>query len=219
LIAHRRRWREFAFPLILLGTALSVHLVHRPWWMYYYLHLAIPMAWLAGFAVNEAIAKVSNLFAKSQFSLISQRTWQAIGLSVLIAFILVRSEGRLEGGVKSLRQRERIDESPVLAKMREYADRTHWAYAQFSKESYPFNVQLPMPPELAVVTLKRYWSDQITTMEITDTCQQYQVEQILLSAGKIDNDWNSILKGYNMVYRDTNFVLYVTKRLATASSP
>jgi 4-amino-4-deoxy-L-arabinose transferase-like glycosyltransferase len=51
----KRRLRQIAFPLVLLITALSVHLVHRPWWMYYYLHFAIPLSWLAGLAIGDVI--------------------------------------------------------------------------------------------------------------------------------------------------------------------
>ena len=215
LVARKRLCRASALPLTLFGTALAIHLVHRPWWMYYYLHLAIPLAWLAGFAANEAIANVSALLTKSQFNWSSRKTWQAIGLCALIALAFVRSEGRLEGGIHDLRGRERIKDSFVLAKMREYAGGTHWAYAQFGEEAYPFNAQLPMPPELAVVTLKRFWSDQITTTEIIDTCRRYQVEQILLEKEKPHDNWNDLLKEYNIVYQDKTFVLFVTKRLST----
>ncbi|MGA2248578.1 MAG: glycosyltransferase family 39 protein [Verrucomicrobiota bacterium] len=215
-VARTRQWREFAFPVTLICTAFAIHLVHRPWWMYYYLHLAIPMSWLAGFAVSEAIAKVPEPFTKGQFNWSSQRTWQAMGLCALIAITLVRSEGRFEGGLKDLRQRERIDRSAIIAKMEVYAAHTHWVYAPSSKEAYPFSVQLPMPPELAVVTLKRFWSDQITTKEIVDTCRRYQVEQLMLNAGKHEEDWNDYLKDYNIMYSDTNFVIYISKRLTTA---
>ena len=62
---RQRRLREFSFPLVMFLTALGVHAVHRPWWMYYYLHLAIPMAWLAGFAVSEIIKIFTRLLSKT----------------------------------------------------------------------------------------------------------------------------------------------------------
>ena len=212
-IAHRRRWREFAFPLTILGTALGIHFVHRPWWMYYYLHIAIPMAWLAGFAVNETVARLSVLFAKIQLNRLSKKTWQGIGLSALIALVLVRSEGRLESGLKDLSERGRIKNSLVLAKMREYTDQSHWAYAQFGDEAYPFNARLPMPPELAVVTLKRFWSGQITVEKIVEICQRYQVEELLLDSSRINYEWDALLNDYDIVYKDKMFTLYVARRI------
>src|SRR5450432_1291792 len=156
---------------------------------------------------------VSDLLSKSGFKLAAQNTWKGIGLCVLIALVLERSESRLENGMKNLRQRERVDASPLLAKMKEYAGRTHWVYVQYGEEAYPFHAQLPMPPELAVVTLKRYWSDQITTREIVETCKRYQVEQILLDPTRIEGEWKDFLTDYDAVYQDTNAVLYVAKTI------
>jgi hypothetical protein len=133
----------------------------------------------------------------------------------LIAAALVRSEKRLEGSFKTMEQEPRAEDSPVLAKMREYAGRTHWIYVQDRQEmeKYAFFAQLPMPPEIAEVTLKRYWSGQITTEEIVATCKRYQVEQVLLNPAKVDDSWRDFLTNYDAVYQNTNSVLYVAKQI------
>jgi len=46
LLLSRRKWKELAFPMASLLTAVAVHAMYLPWWMYYYLHFAIPLAWL-----------------------------------------------------------------------------------------------------------------------------------------------------------------------------
>jgi hypothetical protein len=61
----------------------------------------------------------------------------------------------------------RLSDSPVVAKMKEYAGRTHWVYAQ--QVIYALHAGLPVPLELAVVTLKRFWSDQVSTAEVVET--------------------------------------------------
>src|SRR5207302_2589522 len=63
LAARCKRLREITFPLTLLATAAAIHSVHRPWWNYYYLHFAIPIAWLAGYALNEGIQTLLRLFS------------------------------------------------------------------------------------------------------------------------------------------------------------
>lgn len=211
IIAKRKRWRSFAFPIVLLLTGLTIHAVHRPWWSYYYLHLALPLAWLAGFAVSEAILIISQLLSASRFHVSSSKTWQGIALCALTALVLVRSERRLEATVEDMRQRLSVDADPVVAKMKVYADRTHWVYSQI--EIYPFHARLPMPPELTVVVLKRFWSGQITVREIVETCKRYQTEQLLLKRGNIGKEWDGILKDYFVAYQNNDFVLYVTKRL------
>ncbi len=208
LAIQRRRVREFAFPFAWLGTALVIHLVHRPWWMYYYLHLAIPMAWLAGFAVTEMIRSFSGILGATGFRLSSSRTWKGVVLCVLVALALVRSEKRVEAGARSLRERTRVDGDPILAKMKGYAARTHWVYVRYTKEAYAFHARLPMPPELAMVTLKRFWSGQISAEGIVDTCRRHKPEQVLLNPGEITSEWRGFLTNYVVVYQDENNVLY-----------
>ncbi len=214
LIARGRKLREFAFPCVMLFTTLAVHLFHRPWWGAYYLHIAIPLAWLAGFAAGEGISTVSKLLSNSRFNVFSKGTWKAVALCTLVALALVRSEGRLENGMKELRQCERIGASPLLAKMKQYAPRTHWIYVHYGMETYAFDAQLPMPPEIGVVSLKRFWSGQISNQEIINTCRQYRPEQLLLDHSEIAVDyWKDFLSSYFLAYEDESHRLYVSSTL------
>ena len=213
LVAQRHQWREFAFPAVMLATAMTVHTFHRPWWMYYYLHIAIPMSWLAGFTMESAITRISHTLSKHKFKLSSQKTLEAIGLCALVAIVLVRSENRLEGAVAHLRDEERAGISPVLGKIREYASRTNWIYVEYTKDIFSFQAQLPMPPELAVVTLKRFWSDQISNDTIIKICQQYKPEQLLLDPLQATHSWQAFLQDYTIVYEDQTANLYVLKSI------
>ena len=253
LVARLRQWRAFAFPLVMLGTTLAVHLLHRPWWMYYYLHQAIPLAWLAGFAVNASFEYLTRLLAhpnsqtpsvarpprapfsapsrktsyplnssppahqagrttpQFQFNLTSPKAWQGLGIAALLALVLVRSESRLEGGIKDLRQRDRVADNPIDAQMRAHASQTHWVYVPFGNEIYPFQAGLPMPPELALVTLKRFWSGQITDAHILELCRWYHPEQILLKPESVNNEWRGLLGNYSTIYQGKNFNFYLLK--------
>jgi hypothetical protein len=73
LSIKRRTLRLMAFPITLLASAVAVHLVHRHWWDYYYLHLAIPLAWLAAYAIYEAIRWSSNILQRRVPSLLPVR--------------------------------------------------------------------------------------------------------------------------------------------------
>ena len=211
LVARRRQWRELAFPAVLLLTAAIIHAIHRPWWPYYYLHLAIPLAWFAAIAVSEAILLASQKLTASRFRLSSSQTWKGVALCSLAALVLVRSERRLEAGVADLHHRPTVAGDPVLAKMKEYAPRTHWVYSQ--EEIYPFHARLPLPPEIAVVPLKRFWSGQISTREIVELCRKYRPEQLLLKPVTMGNEWKELLSDYFVAYRNEDRVLYLAKRL------
>lgn len=111
-----------------------------------------------------------------------------------------------------MRQAPRASDSVVLAKMKQYAGRTRWVYVQ--PVIYPFHAGLAVPPELAVVMLKRYWSGQITPEQIVETCRRYKPEQLLLYRSRVGSEWKELLKAdYQTVYQDTNYVLFVTKTL------
>jgi hypothetical protein len=155
------RVRELAFPVTMLFTVCAVHAVHRPWWNYYYMHIAIPLAWLAGWMVVELARRTMARQQNGQFNLRMRPTWVMMGLCFLAALPLARSERRLELVVKDLRHSEPASTNRILEKMKIYAGQTKWVYA--ADGMYPFQARLPVPPELAIVMPKRFWSGQITT--------------------------------------------------------
>jgi 4-amino-4-deoxy-L-arabinose transferase-like glycosyltransferase len=211
LMARQRRWAEISFPIVMLTTALVIHAVHRPWWSYYYLHLAVPLAWLAGIAASEVIRAFSRLLSPNQFQLSSSSTWKGITLCALTALVLVRSERRFEAAFRGLRECPRADTDPIVIKMKEYADRSHWVYSQ--REAYAFHARLSTPPELTVVVLKRFWSKQLTVGEMVDVCRRYQVEQVMLKPAMIRAGWQEFLRDFVVVHQDKDAVLFVAGRL------
>jgi hypothetical protein len=204
--------RELAFPVTMLFTVCAVHAVHRPWWNYYYVHIAIPLAWLAGWMVVELARRAMARQQNGQFNLRMRPTWVMMGLCLLAALPLARSERRLELVVKDLRHCEPASTNGILDKMKIYAGQTKWVYA--ADGMYPFQARLPVPPELAIVMPKRFWSGQITTTEIIDTCRRYQPEMIILPKPGGDAEWQPFLKaGYFAAGEDAKNVLYVANRL------
>jgi 4-amino-4-deoxy-L-arabinose transferase-like glycosyltransferase len=215
LLGRQGRWRELVFPGVMLVTALAVHSLHRPWWFYYYLHLAVPLAWLSGLAFGEVLKNASQLFSVNKARLSPSSWWKGLGACALAALALAVSEARLEASIKSIRQSPWAKDSPVLAKIKQYAPHSHWVYAQ--PVIYPFHASLPVPPEIAVVMLKRYWSGQITPKEIVDVCRRYKPEQLLLYRARIGSEWKEFLNAeYRPAYEDTNCILYVSKQILEA---
>lgn len=193
--------------MIWLGTALSIHLVHRPWWPYYYLHLAIPLAWLAGLAVGEAFGFITHSLNKVGFSLTVPKAWKTILICALTALPLARTLSRLEVNIKDLRQRPQVGDSAIINRMKQHAATTQWVYCD--NPIYAFHAGLPMPPELAVVTLKRFWSAQIDTAQIVETCGRRKVDQLLLGTPSLTNDeWTKFLtREFIEVYEQDNMTL------------
>ena len=210
MLGRLGRWRELLFPVVMLATGLTVHSLHRPFWGLYYLHLAVPLAWLSGVGFTELLKAAQILFWTGRTG-VPFSTWgKCLAGAVLGALALAVSEVRIEAAVKSIRQHPKVSGSALLAKMRQYSPRTHWVYAQ--PVIYPFHAGLPVPPKIAVVMLKRYWSGQITPVEIVDVCRQYKPEQLVLYRPRAGGEWTELLKtDYRQVYEDANCLLYVSK--------
>ena len=66
-------------------------------------------------------------------------------------------------------------------KLGERAPETRWLYTD--RVIYAFWAQLPVPPELAVVSRKRLWSGQLTTVQLIQCLERYRPEQVLLERG------------------------------------
>ncbi len=208
----RKRLSEISFPLVLLLTVSAVHAVHRPWWNYYYLHLAVPLAWLTGWIVNEMLQRILTSYPKGWLRLASARTWRMLALCILVAAPIARSERRLEDTIRNLRQRETVSANPIVEKMRQYAGRAKWVYSDSG--IYPFHARLLVPPELAIVMPKRFWSGQITTQQIVETCKRYQTEMLVLPVYTARPEWKVLLDAeYSLVTTDNKYLLYVAKRI------
>jgi hypothetical protein len=185
-----RRW-GLIFPVALTATAFGVHLLHRPYWYYYELHFIAPLAWLAAVGVVEWFRVVlrqawpTTMPAKLRLML-GLAGWSAMGSSVAATAPVRMWEtlGELESAPQAT-QDERV------RALSENATATHWVFTD--QLICTFWARLPVPPELAVIPLKRIWSGQISHDEIISCLERYRPEQILLQT-----DWEGKfqLSGY-----------------------
>jgi hypothetical protein len=212
IVYSRRLWRDAAFPAILLVTTVVVHAWHRPWWHYYYLHLAIPMAWLAGVFVRQAGQTAwATLAGRARIEAVT------FGASMLLAVTCVQSVLRFATGARVIRSTQKILNDPMVKHIGRYRGSTKWIYAE--PIIYPFHARLRMPPELAVVTLKRYWSRQISSQAILACLRRRQPEQVLLFKSTLDSNWSEFLQAaYVVEFDDGKMILYVAKAIKAKSS-
>lgn len=213
LMLLRRDWRRLAFPVVLLLTVTAIHSVHRPWWDYYYLHFAVPIAWLTGYAV----AGLFQIVWKEDLARFLRPPFKAAGS--LLAGCIVWSTIAVIGGarfvseIEEIRSLPRVEDSALIAKMKVYASHTRWVYTQST--IFPFHAKLLVIPELAVLPAKRFWSGQITHKGILKILKQYKPEQLLFDNAAFAADTKEFLDAdYAGVYRDDQYLLYVAKPLA-----
>ncbi len=136
-------------------------------------------------------------------------------MCILVGLVLTRSELRLEGTVKNLKQSPRIDENPIVKKMRGYAGagQAHLVYSESG--IYPFYANLPVEPELTVMPLKRFWSGQISTEKIIETCRRDKIEMVVLPKKRITTEWKDFLDAdYVLASSDEQSEMFADKHIA-----
>ncbi len=176
--AWRRHWRTLAFPLALFATALAVHLVHRPFWPYYYLHFAVPVAWLTGYAVGELWKAALDTARRATPRLSLWGAGLALAAALLSAGVVAYAGVTLASETKKIRGVRRVDADPLVAAMKAAAPGTQWVYTRATM--YAFHAKLRVIPELALMPRKRFWSGQITPAGILAQVKRYRPEQLLL---------------------------------------
>jgi len=161
------------------------------------------------------VQRVLAFHAKHGFDFRKAAAWKAILLCVLVALVIARSEGRLEGNIRSLRARPTAAANPVLNMMKAQASRTKWVYSE--NGIYAFHERFLVPPEVAIIMPKRFWSGQITTAAIIEACQKYRVDMIILPTSSFSHDWQRFLRErYSLLAKDEKSSLYVENSAATA---
>lgn len=215
VLVGQRRWQALRFPLIWLLTAAAVHSLHRPWWSFYFLHFAVPLAWLTGCGVAALFERASRNLGATQRS---RRFWGGLWLSgaaLMLSALITFGGERLWRQASEIYHLPRVEESGLVAAMRRFAGRTHWVYTQ--ETIFPFHAGLRVVPELALQPAKRSWSSQISQEQIWDTVIRYLPEQLLLSEGQIPPEVRPfIVRHYDVVYQEGAYMLFVLKSVSSA---
>lgn len=146
------------FPFILLATVSVVHLVHSPWWHFYWVHFAVPLSWLAMLGAIHVLKEVTLR--------LHSRTKGVIRTICLISSLCVliwKGSRRLGDAVHYIGQQPKISESRLLAKV----SRMGGARSIFANDCiisfYSGKIVLP---EVALLPRKRFWSGQISEEEV-----------------------------------------------------
>jgi hypothetical protein len=212
ICAWRRDWRKMAFPFVALLTAAVVHSHHRPYWEYYYVHFAVPLAWLSGYAIGELFQAAGDAprlrFVPPSFV----RIVFLLAGSTLVSIAASKGGTRLTEEIHDIRAQRRTEQSGVLEAMNSFRDQTRWAYS--TAPIYVFHAKLLMIPEVAVVPLKRFWSGDLTEQDIVKIVRRYHPEQVLFRSESMLPEMTAYLKeNYVIAYDDDRHALWVTKEV------
>jgi len=219
------KWRgnfSCLLPLVWLGWSLVIFINHTPWWPYYYVHIAIPLCWLAAMALVWLVARSWEVYRTRRRPLRRQKSGRfPVPLAGIVLFMALAATWmglRVYSQVLSAQALPRTFSSLVIAEVQRYKPFTHWLYTD--NVAFSFHTDIPMPPTMAVVPLKRLWAGEMTAGRMAEEFNRYLPELAILNADNMDNPFRNVLDSkYRLVYQDSQYQLYaLTNIIAQAQS-
>jgi len=104
------------------------------------------------------------------------------------------------------------DTEKFLNRMIRYAPQSKWVVTDLPM--YAFQAGLPVPPNLAVFSLKRFASGNLTEDDIVQTIQEYRPEQILLGRQEYPVIKKFLMERYTMIFTKGMVELYLRNDIA-----
>jgi Dolichyl-phosphate-mannose-protein mannosyltransferase len=220
LVILIKRKREGLLPIAWLGGAFLLISTHNPVWYHHYLLLWLPITWLAAYAIAIPIEFFERKAYHFKLSISQLRQLLLPGfIIVLLILALYRIPDRL---TRPINERP-VQDQNVINLVMSYKPQTHWMFTD--RPIYAFYAGLPVPPEVAVMSRKRFHSGNLTFDDLLAILQRYHPEQIVLAKYIDDIKGNPELRtyieqNYSKTYSNPTDRIehYVDKQIAQSSS-
>jgi hypothetical protein len=232
----RRRWE--VLPVFWLILTFVVFGRHKPWWAYYYIHNALPLCWCAGVGIaflweelrsryTQSLSSDSappNEGKRSPYRLRSQRPfhagrirWQAAALLLLGLCAAGWMGARLYLEEQAIRSAPQLYTCLVLKEIERFKPFTKFMFSD--QPIYSFHADLPMPPHLAVLSLKRLWTGELDNAGIRAELETLKPGLILLGKESREVPYEELLnREYRLVYQDSANRLYAHETISKKPS-
>ncbi len=230
--AVRRREKELIYATALLGTAVVIAIFQRPWWGYYVIHFYTPMSLLAAAAAGDVMYAVFSrtkaftaVFARSAahgFGIEQPASRSAMtfacavaGLAMIIGLWSGFTLPRWLYEIGSIEQVRRAENSVVCRAMRQYVTEVKWCYTP--EREYAFHAGLLVPPELIVLSIKRFLTGSLTNKKVLEVLKRYEPELLLLSKRdlKLHGELSQWVRlNYTLVEQEDIVELWVRREIA-----
>lgn len=209
---RERRWLML-YPLAWMVVAFISLLNLKPVWFHHQLLVTLPAAMLAAGAAGETCRlTASALRHRSEAG--QWWIWLAGGLVAIILVLISRTPdviNTLQAQSTPTEERNAFEDK-VLRKIEQYTPETNWMVTDLPM--FAFRVGKLVPPNLAVISWKRFAAGDLSENDIVDTVEEYQPEQILLGRFEFPALEPYLQEHYYLILeRQDELKLYVRKDL------
>jgi hypothetical protein len=199
----RRRPSLAWLPLAWLGLTLAVFSTHRPWWAYYYIHNALPLCWCAAV----------GLAATFEWAWAARGHAPALILGVFALCALPWFGARLYLQESRIRHVPKLYNCRVLKEIERFKPFTQFMFAD--QPIYSFHSGIPVPPRLAILCLKRFWTGEMSNARIVTELEASRPGLMLLINDPGERCFQELLNShYQLVYEDASSRLYALNSIA-----
>jgi hypothetical protein len=192
--AFRARQGDAWLPLGWLLVALAFLLYERPLWYHHVVAFTVPLTWLAAFGVEASLAFVRRSMpirgvARLSGTRPSEGVLRLAGMALagavclaLVCFDPATGRVRIQEELMSLTPSYSEEVAEFIRQG--YADQRGWVFTD--RPIYAFKAGLPVPPAIAVLTVKRMRSASLSDQEMAGVLQTYRPEVVVLERFRPD---------------------------------
>jgi hypothetical protein len=199
-----------SLPLLWFALTLIVFSLHKPWWQYYYIHNALPLCWLAAIGIVWVLNLVGS------FNNMKFKFARPLSLPVSVLFLmacLAWMSARVYLQEKDIRSSPKIQGSYLLKKIARYKPYTQYMFTD--QPIYSFHSGIPVPPHLAMLSLKRFWTGEMTNERLVSELEFIKPGIMLLANDSKELPYQDLLmREYQVVYTDDANRLLALKSIA-----
>lgn len=181
-VIMKREWHTLYLVAWVVVAYAFLMMVVVPAWFHHQLLVTIPAAMLGGIAMGSAIEDIVRKVRESE--LLKFSTVPALLVMLLIVYFVfdrvppTADNFRLDFPNFRAPDLSKDVDFEIVALIGDYADRTHYLFTD--RPMYAFRSGVAMPPELAVITQKRYSTGDPSQEEIYDVLMETKPEQIII---------------------------------------
>jgi len=194
--------KSTALPLVWLALTLVVFGTHKPWWSCYYVHNALPLCWCAGVGIAMTWHYVR---ARRSYVLGALLALYAVCASAWMGARLYLQEA-------GIRQNPKLYTCLALKEIERFKPFTTFIFTD--QPIYSFHSGIPLPPRLAVLSLKRFWTGDISTAQVVAELESIKPGLIFLANDTRELAYQGLLnREYQLVYQDSANRLYAHRSI------
>jgi 4-amino-4-deoxy-L-arabinose transferase-like glycosyltransferase len=218
-LLKKRLWLML-YPLAWAVTALLILLNYAPVWSHHALLITVPAAMLAGGALAETLRQGARLLRGLRPT--AEGGLLAAGSVLALALLVTLRLPDLQTIARDYRRFQEEDRFPyeltLQKKIDQYALQTNWMVTDMPM--FAFRAGISVPPNLAVISGKRFLAGDLSEADILTTVQQTRPEQVLIGRFEFPALEAYLQQDYKLVLaRDDTTKLYIRQDLLAEETP